>query len=61
MATILIAAIDYENKANIKVVEETLSDGSKVYNLWIGSFEYPCEDYKDAERRYGMALRSIED
>lgn len=60
MKTILTGAFDYENKANIKVVEEKLSDGSLVYNLWIGSFEYPCEDENDAIKRYSLALSSIQ-
>lgn len=45
---------------NLRIIEETLTDDSKVYNLEIGSFEYPCSDLKDAERRYSQVINATD-
>ena len=41
-----------EVRGEVRGVEQTMSDGSKVYNLEIGEYELPCRDLKDLELRY---------
>lgn len=43
---------------DVKGIEETLSDGSKVYNLEIGQHEFPCDNLKDLEERYSMVVNA---
>ena len=43
--------------ANLRLEEETLSDGSKVYNVIIGRdtaapYVIACEDYQEALKRF---------
>lgn len=40
----------------VKVIEENLSDGSKVFNLWIGSHEIPAVDETAATDAYVKIL-----
>ena len=41
------------------VVEETLSDGEKVYNVWVGDREIPCRDQAIAETLYCDIMQAI--
>lgn len=43
-----------DGQPNLQLIEETLSDGSHVYNVMIGTFEHGAIDRKDAERVYGV-------
>ena len=41
------------------VREEILSDGSKVYNLYIGNVEIACTNYSQAWRLWGSIEKTI--
>ena len=41
--------IESELNAQLRLQEETLSDGSRVYSIFIGKYEIPAEDYAWAE------------
>lgn len=44
----------------VSVIEETLSDGSKVYNAWLGDCrEVPCRSRDVAEAFYSDVIRAI--
>lgn len=47
---ITYTAMEYLRQADIRVLEETLTDGSKVYNLHIGEREFPCFSEGHANR-----------
>ncbi len=51
-------------EGRVRGIEETLTDGSKVYNIEIGNennfFEYACITYNDCVNRYGQIIRSIQ-
>jgi hypothetical protein len=52
-------AIDFLRHANVRIQEQILSDGSKVYDLHIGDREFPCLSEKhatDAAIAIGVAL-----
>jgi len=46
-------------KPNLKIVEETLSDKSRVYNVIIGTYEYAAENLRQAEQIYETILKSL--
>jgi hypothetical protein len=52
---------EIHNPSYLRVIEETLSDGSLVYNIELGPlddyFEIFCESEQDAYKRYGQLLR----
>lgn len=49
--------------SQIRLIEETLTDGSLVYNIEIGGrkdyCEVPCDSEADMKLRYSMLLRCI--
>lgn len=38
----------------LKLEEETLTDGSKVYNVWVNNIEITCEDLQSANTLYDL-------
>lgn len=58
---LIIAAglYDHDGKHNLRIVEETLSDNSKVYNVEVGSFEYAALNLIDAENIYASILKAL--
>lgn len=59
MKNTLESALD----ANLRLEEETLSDGSKVFNVIIGrdtaaAYEIPCNDYQEALERFTGIMRA---
>lgn len=51
--------VDDQGKPNLKYVEETLSDSSKVYNILIGTFEYSAVDEDDADRVFDAITDAV--
>jgi len=40
----------------LRLIKETLSDASVVYNLEVGKYEFPATNYQAAERAYGQII-----
>jgi hypothetical protein len=44
----------------VALIEETLSDGSKVYNITLGANEVPCKSYQTAVEAFTNIVYAIE-
>ena len=57
------AAFDCWKNPMIRLIEETLTDGSKVFNIEIGEHnnyhEVICDSREDMELRYALLLRCV--
>jgi len=51
--------MDDRGKPNLQYVEETLSDGSKAYNIIVGAFEYAAKDRDDADAVYEAIYTAV--
>jgi roadblock/LC7 domain-containing protein len=56
MKKIIDSALD----GNLKVQEETLSDGSRGYSVFVGKYEIPAEDYAWAGGAFAVMLMAIQ-
>ena len=55
-SVVLCGLWDKNGKANLQVVEETLTDGSKAYNVLVGTYEYAAVSAAEANKIFGMIL-----
>lgn len=51
--------IDTAFDRNLQLIEETLTDGSKVYNVIIGYYELPCRTLRIANELFDNILTDI--
>ena len=57
--TILEKLTGHDGEPNLRVVEQTLSDRSRVYDLWIGTYQHPCLSKQEADRAADTILGLI--